>query len=278
MRRIVVHISGLILVVLLLCTTDIQPVSAETDVKGNKCPTKNAANGFAGIKMVRVPAGSCIIRNNGSARTIHVGAILVGKYEVTQEQFKSITGFNWSYFRKDAKNPVENVNWYDAVEFCNILSMKAGFKPYYNIDKQRKDPENKNGDDFLKWTVTVNIGANGFRLPTSDEWEYACRAGSTMDYYWGDSIDGEYCWYTNNAGGKTHPIGMKKPNAWGLFDMSGNVWEWCYDWHPDYPGLYRIWRGGSWGLDKNYQKSGCINYSQPIMKGYNLGFRIVRDE
>ena len=145
----------------------------------------------------------------------------MGKYEVTQEQYEQVMGVNPAHL-KGAKNPVERVTWNSAVEFCRRLSAKTG---------------------------------RTMRLPTEAEWEYAARAGSTGARY-GD-LD-SVAWYKGNSGKSTHTVGKKKPNAWGLYDMLGNVWEWCHDWKGDYPsgavkdptgpqaGLYRVSRGGSW--------------------------------
>ena len=131
----------------------------------------------------------------------------MGKYVVTQEQYEKVMGANPSHF-KGAKNPVEKVSWDDAQDFCKKLSATSG--------------------------KTV-------RLPTEAEWEYACRAGSTTAYCFGDSENGlaEYAWYSSNSDGKTHPVGEKKPNAWGLYDMHGNVWEWCQDWYGGLPDRRR---------------------------------------
>jgi formylglycine-generating enzyme required for sulfatase activity len=184
----------------------------------------------------------------------------LGVYEVTQEQYEQVMGKNPSKFM-GSQNPVEQVSWDDAVEFCRKLSStpvekKAGFV---------------------------------YRLPTEAEWEYACRAGTTTKYSFGDSGSewGDYAWYGQNSGRTTHPVGQKKPNAWGLYDMHGNVHEHCQDWYGDHPsgsvtdptgsasGNTRVLRGG------HYSTSPC-----PAAKrgrgdspeyGYDyLGFRLVR--
>jgi len=130
----------------------------------------------------------------------------------------------------------------------------------------------------------------GKRLPTEAEWEYACRAGSTTEFYWGDTIDGQYVWYKKNDGGKTHPVGQKKPNAWGLYDMVGNVWEWCNDWYGSYKtgaqtnpqgarsSWYRILRGGASNNDDyaNELRSTHRNYCDIQFIIENTGFRCVR--
>ncbi len=170
----------------------------------------------------------------------------LGVTEVTQGQYQAVMGENPSTFKGSDDLPVEKVSWLDAVKFCNKLSEREGRKPYYRIA----------GD-----TVTI-AGGNGYRLPTEAEWEYACRAGRSTRYPSGDDENGlgEYAWYEKNSDSKTHPVGQKKRNEWGLYDMLGNVWEWCWDGYTadyykqspvdDPPGAaqaaLRVIRGGSW--------------------------------
>lgn len=220
---------------------------------------------------------------------VTVSSFWIGKYEVTQKQYTEITGSNPSVF-KDNNLPVESVNWYDAVEYCNKLSSRQGIKPYYKIDKKKHDPNNTNTGETLKYTVSI-LGGYGFRIPTEAEWEYACRAGTTTQYYWGDNLDGDYCWYDNNSDKKTHPVGQKEPNAYGVYDMIGNVWEWCWDWYgfeyysnsPTYnpPGAdsgdSRVMRGGSW-YNYGVTPGSAERLSVPASFGgnYQHGFRVVR--
>ena len=131
-------------------------------------------------------------------------AFYLGKYDVTQEQWQAVMGGNPSKF-KGLRNPVGNVSWDDCQEFLKKLDER--------------------------------VSGQMFKLPTEAQWEYACRAGTTTEYYFGDDQAGldDYAWTTNNAGGTTHPVGQKKPNAWGLYDMHGNIWQWCSDWYGNYP-------------------------------------------
>jgi sulfatase modifying factor 1 len=219
---------------------------------------------FEGIEMVKIPAGE-------------VPGFWLGKYEVTQKQYENIMGNNPSYFKGNPNNPVEQVSWYNAVEFCNKLSIKAKFKPYYTINKNKKDQENNYKFDKIKWTVTINKGSNGFRLPTSREHEYAYRAGTTTTYYWGNEINDDFCWYRDNSGSVTHPVGQKKPNAWGLFDISGNVFEWCFDRFDD-SGYNRVTRGGSWLSHPVYAKAMYIYDLPPNYAIYSIGLRLAKNE
>ncbi len=230
---------------------------------------------------------------------VTVSSYWMGKYEVTQKQYIDITGTDPSYFKGD-NLPVERVSWYDAVEYCNKLSEKNGLKPYYKIeiDKSQKDPNNKNSGDYLKYTVTI-LGGNGFRLPTEAEWEYACRGGTTTVFHFGDSLDstmanfnGNYPYNGNKRAyrEKTTDVGSFKPNAYGLYDMHGNVWEWCWDRYEEgyyikspakdpeggESGKYRVLRGGSWfdiGSDLRSANRLSIGAGN---RGLLFGFRVVR--
>ncbi len=203
-----------------------------------------------------------------------VKAFWIGKYEVTQKLYESVMGDNPSYF-KGARLPVEQVSWFNAVEFCNRLSVMTGLKQYYNIDKNRDDPENRNSG--TRWTVTVNGDADGFRLPTSLEWETAVRGESLSEYFWGNEMNGDYCWYSGNSGNTTHPAGMKKPNGIGLYDTCGNVREWCFDWHPLYPGWCRIVRDGHYSLGADEIKPGKVEYRSPHFEFGFTGIRVARN-
>jgi formylglycine-generating enzyme required for sulfatase activity len=216
---------------------------------------------FCGIEMVLCPEGK-----------IH--KFWISRYEVTQVIYKSVMGVNPSYFNGE-NLPVEQVSWFNAVEFCNRLSIRGGLKPYYNIDKTREDPENKNIG--IRWVVTVNADANGFRLPLSVEWEYAARAGSTWKFFWGDRVNGDFCWCRDNSGGRTHPVGEKNPNAWGIYDICGNVSEWCFDWHPLYYGLYRVIRSGHYNLKEEEMSLDRIDYRAPQLEFGFTGFRLVKN-
>lgn len=202
--------------------------------------------------------------------------------EITQKQWQIIMGNNPSSFKGD-NLPVEEVSWTDAVVFCNKLSEKEGLKPCYsykgisNVEEWKFLKENLWKWSDKKWkkfneSFACDTAANGYRLPTVEEWQYAAKGGENYKYSGSDNLD-EVGWYVGNSGGKTHPVAQKKPNGYGLYDMSGNVREWCWD---SYSNKDRYNCGGSW----NYGASGCgvgdelWNYADRTNR--DLGFRIVR--
>ena len=198
--------------------------------------------------------------------------------EVTQELYESVMGENPSKFKGEKNLPVEQVSWYDAVVFCNKLSVMDGLDPVYSVS---------NKTDVSEWDYTPSIyseikcneNANGYRLPTVEEWQYAANGGQEFEYsfeYSGsDNLD-EVGWYDKNSEEKTHPVAQKKPNGYGLYDMSGNVWEWCWDSRSNNSRV-RCNCGGSW-----YDNSYCCEVVDYKDWSYandpydHLGFRIVR--
>jgi len=215
------------------------------------------------MKLVLIPSGKFMMGSleDGPQREVTISkSYHMGMYDVTQEQYEQVMGKNPSSF-KGAQNPVEQVSFDDAIEFCKKLSQKTG--------------------------KTV-------RLPTDAEWEYACRAGSTTRFSYGVDNDYsklvDYAWYQKNSENKTHPVGQKKPNDWGLYDMHGNVWQWCSDWYansyananrtdPTGPasGTYRVLRGGGW----DSSPGGCRSVNRtgfaPDYRYGIIGFRVVVD-
>lgn len=250
--------------------------------------------------FVLVKGGAFVnTKSNYYGKNVTIPNFYIGKYEVTQKEWTDVMGSNPSQFKGD-NLPVEMVSWYDCVEYCNKRSFKEGLEPYYNIDKNKKDPNNKNNNDDIKWMVTINEGANGYRLPTEEEWEYAAGGGqiSKSYAYSGSNNADEVAWYWRNAGdkylsgdwnwpaiqknnNKPKPIGIKKPNELGLYDMSGNVREWCWDW---YKGLdtsvvsVRVCKGGGWIGDATSSESSFRGKYDANGNGPDQGFRVCRSE
>ena len=224
------------------------------------------------LEMMPIPSGTFLMGgtdyeegwddDEGPQTTVTITKpFWLGKTEVTQSQWKAVMGNNPSHF-KGYNLPVEQVSWNDAVAFCEKLNEVA------------RD--------------TLPDGYH-YTLPTEAQWEYACRAGTTTRFYYGDDDNqlGSYAWYTDNSSSKTHPVGEKLPNGWGLHDMHGNVAEWCLDWYGDYQGgsitdpqgpqsgWRRVNRGGSWSDDARYCRSAYRLWFRPDDKRSILGFRVA---
>lgn len=239
----------------------------------------------SGFEMILLPGGEFRRgsdsgrRDERPARVIRVDAFYIDAHPVTQEQYLNIIGENPSRWKKP-QNPVEQMRWSDAARFLNERSIAEGLTPCYNLE-----------------TWECDFAADGYRLPTEAEWEYACRAGTTSRYFFGDDAGllAQFAWFKGNSGGQARPVAKKLPNPWGLFDMSGNVSEWCHDrYSPDYfgnspesnprgpaSGNSRVLRGGSWDSDAEACASAARHHADPGYAdkcfGYDVyGFRAAR--
>ena len=213
-----------------------------------------------GIKMLSIPERNFKMLNT----------------EVTQKLYASVMGSNPSYYNGD-NNPVEEVSWYDAIYFCNKLSEKLGFTPVYAVDGKTDvatwnyTPHN---GDSIREEVTQNTSADGFRLPTNEEWAYAARGGQNYKYSGSNNLV-EVGWYRYNSGNRTPQVAQKKANGYGLYDMSGNVWEWCWDCNTVNGRNGRYYRGGSY-TSEVYQCQVEYSYDYgPHKQDSDLGFRVV---
>ncbi|MCL2294522.1 MAG: formylglycine-generating enzyme family protein [Spirochaetes bacterium] len=276
------------------------------------------------IEMVRIPAGTFTMGSNDELdrsvraqpphQVILTQEFWMGKYQVTQAQWVAVMGTNPSWFHggtgrepadgeAQGKRPVEMVRWHDVLVFANRLSIMRGFTPAYEMETTTASVWNTNPDlwgtvptswsspDRPRWdAVRIVPGSTGYRLPTEAQWEFAAKGGNTADNYTFSGSDNPFlvAWHSANSGNRTREVGRLAPNGLGLYDMSGNVWEWVWDWFGTYTvspaidptgpnaGIIRVIRGGSWGDDADGSRSLIRSFGNPSVRGNAIGFRLVR--
>ncbi len=244
---------------------EISSIEEETLVNVRQRSFAQDLGAGADLEMVGIPGGSFAmgapegvgLDDERPQHSVKLAPFFIGKYPIIQAQWEAVMGNNPSRF-KGADLPVDNVSWHDAQEFCRRLNQRTG---------------------------------TAYRLATEAEWEYACRAGLKTEYSIGDDesqLD-QCAWYSQNSGYTTHPVGQKEPNAWGIYDMQGNVWEWCQDWYDEHyyeqsPGFSppgpvaaktRVLRGGSWSDDKYNCRATSRDSGDPFNRSASVGFRIA---
>jgi len=225
-----------------------------------------------GMKMILIPPADDALSK----------AYYLGKFEVTQGEWEKVMGYNPSLFGPKnpkvagldtSKFPVEKLSWFDNVEFCNKLSEREGLKPYYELTVKARS-----GPSIADAGVKI-LGGNGYHIPTVPEWEHGCRAGTKTKFHCGDKDQDllEYAWIKDNSGERTHPVGEKKPNAFGLYDMHGNVCEWNEDMSTNERGdSGRVYRGGDWSRIAKFCIVSSLELMGPAHHHHGFGLRVAR--
>jgi formylglycine-generating enzyme required for sulfatase activity len=269
-----------------LSITNGQVAAVDFTYKSTAAVSSNMVRIQGGTFTMGSPASEANRLSNEVQHQVTVTSFYIGKYQVTQKEWQDLMGTtvqqqrdkadpSWRMRGEGDDYPMYYVNWYEAVEYCNARSRHEGLTPAYTV---------------VSGTVTLNRSANGYRLPTEAEWEYACRAGTTTPYSSGSSVNNAG-WY-NNSGSTAHLVGTKQANPLGLYDMHGNVWEWCWDWFGPYSsgaqtdpmgvssnvsaGAARVVRGGSWRDSGQILRSAFRGSYIPSGRDGDVGFRLLR--
>jgi formylglycine-generating enzyme required for sulfatase activity len=247
--------------------------TSESNANSNETPTNPDPEHLVWIKPGKFTMGSPSTeqgRKNDEGRQTQVAisnGFWMSKYETTQKEYKRVMGINPSFFKEDTRCPVEQVSWSDAMDYCGKLTLSKRASGHWSVGYE-------------------------YRLPTEAEWEYCCRAGTETRFNYGEDLNytslEQFAWHAGNSGKATHPVGLKKPNAWGLYDMHGNVAEWCLDWYaeslsggsvtdPQGPdtGLRHVNRGGGWINHASYCRSADRFYIWSMGSMNGVGFRSV---
>ncbi|MEU1513793.1 SUMF1/EgtB/PvdO family nonheme iron enzyme [Streptomyces sp. NPDC005811] len=216
----------------------------------------------AANEMITIPPGRVTLSDRRTQRSWSVGlaSYRLAALPVTQALYAQVTGRRPSAAQGDHL-PVESVSWWDAARFCTTLSLREGLTPAYHFDED---------GESVEWDAS----ADGYRLPTEAEWEHACRAGTTGPRY---APPDEIAWYRGNSQERLHAVGGRRPNPWGLHDMIGNVWDWCWDvYDAEVYGTYRVLRGGGW-FDEHWScRASARRRSHPAFRVDDVGFRLAR--
>ena len=236
----------------------------------------------APLEMVKVKGDTLVMGDIGPFAdddefpliTLPVPSFWISKTEITQQQWLMVFPANPAV-NKDLQRPIENISFYEVIEYCNAKSLKDGYTPCY---------------DYLDTEVICNFDADGYRLPTEAEWELAAKAGKRRDFYTysGSEQADEIGWYNGNSDAQSHPVRQKKPNQLGIFDLSGNLYEWVWNWNAPYSyrivdqfkgpaeGTDKVIRGGSWYHPESEMRVSNRSFAKPFQKSAYLGFRVVR--
>ncbi|MFJ6698231.1 formylglycine-generating enzyme family protein [Streptomyces sp. NPDC091272] len=219
------------------------------------------ADGTAAPEVAQLPGGRVVLSDRRTRRSwpVEMAPFRLATHPVTQGEYAGLTGERPSGAPPADRLPVESVSWLDAVRFCNALSTSEGLPAAYRVSGE---------------TVEWDRSADGYRLPTEAEWEYACRAGTEGPGY--GPLD-EIAWHRGNSEGAPQQVGGLLPNAWGLYDMLGNVWEWCWDvYDAEVYGTYRVLRGGGWFDERWSCRASVRRRSHPTLRLDDVGFRVAR--